>query len=103
MKPHSNIRFASAPSIIGNNDTGWEEWTAASHDRLPNGSELMYTHKLSLGESTSVNSVHFLNGTFYCRVVRGAFKYKEHPDGGFAYSIASNHAFLHLHLQQYIS
>ena len=87
------------PLKIGKNGTGWEEWVMLSHNRLSDGTELIYSYKWALGEPASANVsnhaftawAHFPNGTFYHQEVRGIFEYEEHPDGGFTYSIANNH------------
>ena len=89
----------SNPFDIGKNGPGWEEWAVISHNRLSDGSELIYGYKWSLGDPTSANVsehafsawAHFPNGTFYRQVVRDVFKYEERQDGGFTYSIANNH------------
>ena len=87
------------PLDIDKNGTGWEEWAIVSHNRLPDVSELIYGFKWSLGEPTSANVsdhafsawAHFPNGSFYRQVVHDVFKYEQHADGGFTYSIANNH------------
>ena len=87
------------PLEIGKNGTGWEEWAVLSHNSLPDGTVFVLSYKWALGEPTSANVsshaftvwAHFPNGTFYHQEVRDIFKYEEHADGGFTYSIANNH------------
>lgn len=95
FKPQIRIN----PLEINKNGTGWEEWLYLSHNRLPDGSELIFSYKWGLGDPTSANVSHttfvawayFPNGTFYRQIVHDAFTYEEYADGGFTYSIADNH------------
>jgi len=87
------------PLEINNNGTGWEEWLFLAHNRLADGSELIYSYKWALGDPTSANVshhtftawAHFPDGTFHHQAVHDVFKYEENADGGFTYSIANNH------------
>ncbi|KAF9645408.1 hypothetical protein BDM02DRAFT_3204810 [Thelephora ganbajun] len=87
------------PLQINNNGTGWEEWLFLAHNRLADGSELVYSYKWALGDPTSANVsrhafvawAYFPNGTFYHQVVHDVFEYEERVDGSFTYSIANNH------------
>ena len=95
FKPQIRIN----PTEILKNGTGWEEWAFVSHNRLLDGSELIYSYKFALGDPTSANVSHhtfigwayFPNGTFYRQIVHDEFKYDELENGGFTYSIGDNH------------
>ena len=96
--PHSRASTPFFKPQTLNNPAGWEEWLFIQHDRLPDGSELIYGYKWALGSPTSADLSHttfilwacFLNGTLYREIVRGVFEYEEFQDGGFAFSIANN-------------
>lgn len=88
------------PLDANKNGTAWEEWLFVGHNRLPDGTELMYGYKFALGDPTSANVSHttlitwayFPNGTFYRGIGRGRFEWEEYgDDGGFRYSIGNNH------------
>jgi len=95
FKPQIHIN----PLEINKNGTGWEEWFLLGHTRLADGSEIVYSCKWALGDPTSANAsddefvvwAYFPNGTFYRQAVYDVFEYEVHADGGFTYSIASNH------------
>lgn len=97
--PYFKPQLHVDPRDINKNGTGWEEWAFIHHNRLPDGSELLYSYKWSMGDPTSGNVSHqvfvgwayFPNGTFYHEVVRDKFLYEEYKDGGFKFSIADNH------------
>ena len=94
-KPQIHVK----PEDVTKNGSGWEEWLFIAHNPLEDGKELMYGFKWGLGDPTSANYSHttfigwayFPNGTFYRQIDRGAFVYKENPDGGFTISIAKNY------------
>lgn len=87
------------PLDINKNGTAWEEWLFIAHNRLEDGSELMYGYKFALGDPTSANVSHqtliawayFPNGTFYRQIGHGQFTYDEYSDGSFTYSIGDSH------------
>lgn len=86
------------PLEVTKNGTGWEEWIFIAHNLLPDGTQLIYRCKWSLGDPASANVsdhtyvgwAYFPNGTFYNQIVHDVFKYEEHANGGFTYSIANN-------------
>lgn len=86
------------PLEISSNGTGWEEWVFLSHNRNPDGTELIYSYKWGLGDPTSGNVSHqtfiawayFPNGTFYRQIAHDVMQYEESADGGFSISIAGN-------------
>ena len=97
--PLPNDTASFKPQIpVNGSSTGWEEWVFLSHNILADGSMLVYSYKWAVGDPTSANTsqsafsawAYFPNGTFYHQVVRDAFKYEEHADGGFTYSIANS-------------
>jgi len=85
-------------SEVLKNGTGWEEWLFIGHNSLPDGSVLDYGYKWARGDPTSGNISHtlfitwayFPNGTFYRSIERDVFKFEEHKDGSYMYSIAGN-------------
>ena len=86
------------PLDISKNGTAWEEWMYSGHNRLPDGSELMFGYKFALGDPTSANVSHqtiiawayFANGTFYREIGHGNFEWEEYADGSFKYTLANN-------------
>ena len=86
------------PRDVLKNGTGWEEWLWIGHNQLPDGDIVDYGYKWARGDPTSGNLshtlfitwAHFPNGTFYREIERDVFKYEEHSDGSFMYSIANN-------------
>ena len=97
--PHSATSSPFFRPQIHKNGPGWEEWAFLSHNRLADGTELIYSYKWALGDPTSADvSQHsfvgwalFPNGTFFHEVVHGGLEYEQHADGGFKYSIGDNH------------
>ena len=87
------------PLDILKNGTAWEEWMYVGHNRLPDGSELLFGYKFALGDPTSANVSHqtliawayFPNGTFYREIGHGAYGWQEFPDGSFTYSLVGNY------------
>ncbi|KAF9646906.1 hypothetical protein BDM02DRAFT_3188442 [Thelephora ganbajun] len=87
------------PPGINKDGTGREEGFSLMHNRLADGLELTYSYKWALGDQTSANVLHhafvartyFPNGTLYRQVVHDVFRYDEHADGDFTYSVANNH------------
>ena len=83
---------------VKKNGIGWEEWVFLAHNRQADGSELVYSYKWALGDPTVGNVsqhaftawAYFPGGASYNQVVYGDFKYEEHSDGGFTYSIGKN-------------
>jgi len=78
---------------------GWEEWVFLAHNRLADGTELIYSYEWVFGDPASANDTGhtfvawalFPNGTLYNQIAQGEFKYEERADGGFTYSIGKNH------------
>jgi hypothetical protein len=96
--PYFKPQIRINPLDIKKNGTGWEEWLHISHNRLPDGTELVYGYKFALGDPTSGNVSHhtiiawayFPNGTFYRQIGHDQFTYDEQPDGGFKYSMGAS-------------
>ena len=96
--PHSPASSSFFQPQIHKDGPGWEEWVFLAHNRLPDGTELIYSYKWALGVPTSTEVshrfiawAHFPNGTFYHEVVHGDLVYEQRADGGFTYSIGDNH------------
>ena len=97
--PHSAGSSSFFQPQIHKGGPGWEEWAFLSHNRLADGTELIYSYKWALGDPTSTDaSQHtfvawalFPNGTFYHEAVSGGLEYEQRPDGGFTYSVGNNH------------
>ena len=96
--PYYKPQLRINPLDIKNNGTGWEEWVFLSHNRNPDGTELIYSYKWGLGDPTSGNVSHqtfiawayFPNGTFWRQIGRDPFTYEEYENGGFKLASGPN-------------